>query len=448
MPAHADNEQGSDPVPTSDFDELIADLAPPGGPGAAFAVQQAGAVIHAAGHGLANVEWGIPIDTETVFRIGSITKQFTAAAIMRLAEQGKVDLDDPIERHLPDYPVNGRLITVRHLLHHTSGIKSYTSLPHFFRDLSRTDMPLAQLIDVFKDLGPDFQPGERFLYNNSGYVLLGAIIEACSGKDYATFLADAFFKPLGMASTRYLHDEPIVPKRASGYAEPAGALSNAPPLSMSLPHAAGALGSTVGDLLTWDRALRGGSVVSPASYAAMTTPGRLNDGSPLTYGFGLATLNYRGHAGITHGGGINGFLSNLTHWPDADLTIVVLSNSGAFPIQRAFYGLARRAMDLPDLVRTPVKPSVPDLAAAAGVYALDIGPLTLEASKGALASAFPVPGSLYRPFGKGEFFLEADPEVALHLKDLVDGAYQRLVFDAYGDRVTGRRRTSPDQTPT
>jgi D-alanyl-D-alanine carboxypeptidase len=439
-------DTAEDPVRTSDLDEVIAKLAPPAGPGAAIAVQQHGEVIHTASHGLANVEWGIPIAADTVFRIGSITKQFTAAAIMHLVEQGKIELDHPLERWLPDYPVNGRLITVRHLLNHTSGIKSYTSLPHFFRDISRQDMPLARLIDVFKDLEPDFEPGERFLYNNSGYVLLGAIIEACSGEDYATFLANTFFTPLGMTSTRYLHDEPIVPKRASGYAEAAGRLSNAPPLAMSLPHAAGALGATVGDLLIWDRALRGGHVVSPASYAAMTTPGRLNDGSPMTYGFGLATLNYRGHPGIGHGGGINGFLSNLTYWPDADLTIAVLSNSGSFPIQRAFYGLARRAMGLPDLHRRVVKAGENDLAAASGIYAFDIGPLTLEVKDGALASAFPAPGSLYRPFGKGRFFLEGDTEIALHFEDLVDGAYQSLGFEAYGERTPGRRQTSPGQT--
>lgn len=422
-----------------DFDEAISKLATPGGPGAAVAVQQGGEVIHAAGYGLANVEWNIPVDTETVFRIASITKQFTAAAIMRLVEQGKVSVDEPIERLLPGYPVSGRLITVRHLLNHTSGIKSYTSLPHFARDLMRKDIGLGELIDVFKDLEPDFAPGERFLYNNSGYILLGAIIEACSGKDYAAFLADELFAPLGMASTRYLNTEPIVAKRASGYTQTPAGMRNAAFMSMHLPHAAGALGSTVGDLLTWDRGLRGGQVVSPESYAAMITPGRLNDGSPMDYGFGLATSTYRGHRAVGHSGGINGFSTNLTHWPDSDLTVVVLANSNGFPIQQAFHVLARRALGLPDVIREPVTPTWGDIAAAAGVYSFEQGPVALTMAAGALVSTFPSPDSIYRSFGAGQFYLDQDPEVVLEFEKLVGGVYQRLVYESYGNRAVGNR---------
>jgi len=300
---------------SSDFDGVLAPHVRAEGPGAAVAVRHRGELIHNRGYGLANVEWNIPIDADTVFRIGSITKQFTAAAILKLMEEGALELDDPIERHLPDYPVGARRITVRHLLNHTSGIKSYTGLPNFFASLSQKELPVPEMIDVFKDLPPDFEPGERFLYNNSGYLLLGAIIERLSGKDYGTYLRDAFFTPLGLTRTRYLHDRPVTPKRAAGYERRDREVLNAAPLSMNWPHAAGALGSTVTDLLRWDEALRRGEIVSPASYALMTSPNRLNSGAPVKYGFGLGFSDYRGRRHVGHGGGINGFMTNLVHWP-------------------------------------------------------------------------------------------------------------------------------------
>ncbi len=256
----------------AEFDEVMNGLVTPEGPGAAVAVRQGGEVVHSAGYGLANVEWGNPIDTETVFRIGSITKQFTAAAILRLAADGKLAIDDPIERHLPDYPIRERRITLRHLLNHTSGVKSYTAMPVFMEIMAR-DLPLVELIARFREAPPDFAPGERYLYNNSGYVLLGAVIEAASGKSYEAFLREIFFEPLGLARTSYLHNHTIVPKRASGYAL-ARTLLNAALISMTLLHAAGALGSTAEDLLGWELALRGGRAVAPARLRCfMIAPG-------------------------------------------------------------------------------------------------------------------------------------------------------------------------------
>jgi CubicO group peptidase (beta-lactamase class C family) len=424
----------------AEFDAVMTQLAPPGGPGAAVAVRQGAQIVHAAGYGLADIEWGQPIDTDTVFRIGSITKQFTAAAILRLAEAGKLEVDDPIERHLPDYPVGERRITVRHLLNHTSGIKSITGVPGFATDLSRKDTSLAGMIDVFKELPPDFQPGERYLYNNSGYVLLGAIIEALAGMDYAAFLQREFFEPLGMTRTSYLSDTPIVTKRARGYVPGRDGIVNAPPISMTWPHAAGALGSTVGDLLTWNAALHGGKLLAPESYAAMTTPGALNDGKPMSYAFGLVRQTYREHPTIGHGGGINGFLTNLAHWPDDDLTIVVLANCGAFPIQRAAFGLARRALGLPDLRREAIEASDDELAACAGVYRFDAFPLQFRVKDGALTADFPRPRSVYRPMAPGAFFLADDPEATLEFEDRENGAYQRVAIQAYGgDPVRGVR---------
>jgi len=428
----------------ADFDAVLAPHYRENGAGAAVAVRHKGSLIHAKGYGLANVEWGEPIDLDTVFRIGSITKQFTAAAIMKLAEEGTLGIDDPIERHLPDYPVGARRITVRHLLHHTSGIRSYTSLSAWAEQMS-LDKSVAQIIDVFKDLPLDFEPGEQFLYNNSGYLLLGAIIERLSGKDYGTYLKNTFFGPLGMASTRYLSEAPITPKRAAGYQLSDRELINAMPLSMTWPHAAGALGSTVNDLLRWDEALRGGEVVSPASYAAMTTPGRLNNGEPTGYGFGLVTSEYRGRRGIGHGGGINGFVTNLAHWPDEDLTVVVLSNLVTFAVPQVSHALVRRALGLEDTQRSPVSLDRAELERCAGAYR--VGPATLPfvAEAEGLRSAWPTPGSLLLPLAADTFFPQRDPEVTVTFKTLKGDAYQRVVLGGYGEPVTGERAPEPTE---
>jgi CubicO group peptidase (beta-lactamase class C family) len=424
------------------FDEVMRGLVHADGPGAAVAVRRGGEIVHSAGYGLANVEWGIPIDTETVFRIGSITKQFTAAAVLKLAADGKLSLDDPLERHLPDYPVGARRITIRHLLNHTSGIKSYTAMPAF-AEIMRRDLPLAALIAVFKDAPPDFQPGQRFLYNNSGYILLGAVIEAASGQSYEAYLKQAFFEPLGLTRTSYLHNDPVVPKRASGYAQ-GRTLVNAPPLSMTLPHAAGALGSTAEDLLAWELALRGGPAVAAADYAAMTTPGRLNDGAPISYGFGLVNQTYRDHRLVGHGGGINGFVSNLAYWPGHDLAIAIVSNSSAFPVQQAAFALARRAIGEPDLTREAVALDDAALASCAGDYRFELGyTIPFKVRDGGLAAHFPIVGSVFRPFGPGAFFLASDPEVTLTFDEEQDGLCQRLVIGGYGEPTTGTRTTPP-----
>ncbi|HEY1750737.1 MAG TPA: serine hydrolase domain-containing protein [Caulobacteraceae bacterium] len=404
-----------------DLDAWMERFTSPGRPGAAVGVRQGGAVIHEAGYGLANLEWDIPIGTDTVFRLGSITKQFTAAAVVKLAEAGKLGLGDPLERWLADCPAPWRGVTVRQLLDHSAGIANYTDDDRFMTEEVRRDHSLAQLIEQFRDLPPDFAPGERYQYSNSGYVLLGAVIEAASGQDYETCLRTQLFEPLGLARTAYLYDEPIVPRRASGYVG-YRAPQNAPMISMYNPHAAGALGSTVGDLLRWEAALRGGEVVSAAGYRDMTTPGRFNDGAPMFYGLGLVRIAVRGETVIGHGGGINGFVTYLAHWPDHDLTVVVLANSGAFPVQQACFGLARRVLGQPDAAYEPVVLPDAALAARAGTYRFPTTEvLELQVKDGALAADFHHPGGVYRPFGDDRFFLADDPEIT-------------LVFE--GDRVT------------
>ena len=426
------------------FETVMNALIAPGGPGAAVGVRQGDQAPYLAGFGLADIEWGVAMTPDTVFRLGSITKQFTAAAIMLLVEDGKLGLDDVIQSVLTDYPTQGRTVTIRHLLNHTSGITNFNSRPEF---PERTDLTLAEVVRLFKDLPPDFAPGERFLYSNSGYVLLGAVIEAVSGMAYRRFLLERFFRPLGMRQTRYLYDEPIVAKRARGYAVGPKGVENARTMSMTLPHAAGGLGSTVGDLLTWNHALRNGHAISAQSYAAMIAPTRLNDGSVSEYGFGVFSWEFRGRTVIQHGGGINGFATILTHLPEDDLTVVVLANLETFPVDRTSLTLARRALDLPDLpVRPRITVAAEELARCAGTYELDYTPwpITIAAAGDLLTAPFPTPSSCYEPVTQAEFQCAEDPEMTLRFYQSGALGYERVAIKGPGSReAIGSRAATP-----
>jgi CubicO group peptidase (beta-lactamase class C family) len=326
--------------------------------GLAIAVVKGRDTIVAKGYGLADLENDVPATAQTVYRIGSITKQFTAAAIMQLVEAGRVSLDDELTKFLPAYPTAGHRVTVRHLLTHTSGIKSYTGLGAEFWEKSPLDLTHDQLLALFQDKPFDFAPGERFLYNNSGYYLLGVILEKVTGRPYGDYVRERLAAPLGLGGTLYCDESPLVKRRARGYARAEGKLVNARALSMKPPFSAGALCSTVLDLVAWTTALAGGRVVSPQSYALMTTAGRLNDGASTNYGFGLAPGALEGHSRVGHGGGINGFNTHLDHYPGDGLIVVVLANTeGANParlaerIARLVLGMPRPAVN--DLPLTP-----------------------------------------------------------------------------------------------
>lgn len=303
-------------------------------PGAAVLAMIDGKIILRKGYGMANLELGIPIKPEMVFRIGSITKQFTAVAIMKLVEQGKLSVTDDITKYLKDYPTHGHKITIHHLLNHTSGIKSYTNVKKMW-SLMRKDMTVKELIDFFKTQPMDFAPGERYLYNNSGYVLLGAIIEKVSGKSYETYIDENIFKPLGMNSSYYGSSTRIIPLRASGYKKEKNEFKNADYLSMTLPYAAGSLLSTVDDLHRWYQALEAGKVLSQKSLEQMYTPTKLNNGKTQNYGYGWSLGTSFGEKTIEHGGGINGFTTDALRVPEKKVFVTVLTN---FPQRQATAG--------------------------------------------------------------------------------------------------------------
>jgi len=368
------------------IDAVMKDVFKPNGPGAAAIVVKDGQTIYRKAYGSANLELGVPLQPDTVFRLGSITKQFTAAAILMLAEQGKLALSDPIDKYLPGYPMQGHVITVEHLLTHTSGIQSYTDIPGWMTTKIQAEMTVQELIDGFKKEPMQFAPGEEFRYNNSGYVLLGAIIEKASGQTYAAFLDEHIFKPLGMTGAHYGSNEPIIPKRAEGYTGPADAPRNSQYLSMTQPYAAGSLVMSVDDLARWDAALYTDALLTKGSREKMWTPYKLKDGKPTTYGYGWSVGKLRGHPFVEHGGGIPGFSTYATRMPDDHVYVAVLCNSDN-PAADPSY-LAKRIAALaigapfPEPVAIALDPKV--LERYVGVYEIDKASrrtVTLEGGK-------------------------------------------------------------------
>jgi len=282
-------------------------------------VAQDGKVLLDKGYGSANLEWDIPDSPHTKFRLGSLTKQFTAAAILLLEERGKLKTDDLVAKYLTDAPAAWGKITIGNLLTHTSGIPNFTSFPDYATTEATPTTP-EQLVARFRDKPLNFQPGEQWEYSNSGYVLLGYILEKISGQRYQDFVRDNLLAPLGMTESGYDSHAAIILHRASGYAPGANGPVNAGYIDMSIPFSAGALYSTTEDLLRWEQGLFGGKVLSAASLKKMTTPFK-ND-----YAYGLGVRTAHGYTVIEHGGGIEGFNTQLAYDPDRKLAVIVLGN--------------------------------------------------------------------------------------------------------------------------
>ena len=336
-------------------------------PSAAFAVIRGNDTLAYGAYGLADVDARRAPTAATIYEIGSITKQFTSAAIMKLVEQGRVRLDDDLSKYVPQFPLQGKKVSIRQLLNHTSGIHSYTSEPSWRKTwndvLSPDEIIKLVAADTF-----DFAPGSAWRYDNTGYVLLGMVIEKASGQKYAKYLDAQFFKPLGLKQTSYCPSHTSDPAFAIGYSKGPNGTVRAQFLDLSHPFAAGALCSTVGDLATWQRALDNGKVVSPASYALMTTDDTLNSGRKVNYGFGLVPGTFNGHKTISHTGGINGFATAATYVPDDSLSIVVFTNYDAESPQALAQNLLRVAYGEAPVARAgraaPTQAAAPSLSAA------------------------------------------------------------------------------------
>lgn len=300
-------------------------------------IAEKGEVIFKKGFGMANMEWEIPNQSDTKHRLGSITKQFTSMLIMQLVEQGKLKLDVPIITYLPDYPKpNGEKITIHHLLTHTSGIPNYTSFPDFFKNKSREPYSPEEFLKVFADSTLDFIPGEKFAYSNSGYFLLGVIIEKVTGKSYEVVLQENILDPLKMKDTGFDHHNVILKNRASGYERKGRSYINANYLDMSIPYAAGSLYSTVEDLYLWDQALYTEKIISKKYRDLLFNPYIPAFGGHYGYGWAIGkvpigktndSLNV-----VNHGGGINGFNTLISRIPSDNNLIVLLNNTGGAPL--------------------------------------------------------------------------------------------------------------------
>ena len=318
-------------------------------------VAEKGHVLFKKGYGMANMEWYIPNTPDTKFRLGSITKQLTAMLIMQLVEQGKLKLTEPITTYLPDYPkATGSKITVHHLLTHTAGVPNYTSFPKFFETASREPFTPTDFLKKFQDMPLEFEPGTKFSYSNSGYFLLGVLIEKVTGKPYAQVLQEQILTPAQLRDTGYDLFAPIMPKRAAGYEKDRGGYVNAPYLDMSIPYAAGSLYSTVEDLYKWDQALYTDKLLSAAGKATMFTP--FKDGYAYGWGVGRTKVGERKDSllVISHGGGINGFNTLITRAPQDKQLIVLLNNTGGAPLNDMQRNIFRILYDQP--VEAPKKP--------------------------------------------------------------------------------------------
>lgn len=292
-------------------------------PGLALTILQNGQSMKTAAYGLANLELSVPVKTDTVFEIGSVTKQFTAATVLLLVQDGKINVDEKIERYLGPIPASWQEITVRHLLTHTSGIKSYTGLDGF--ELRR-HLTQKQFIAAIGKQPLEFQPGRAWKYSNTGFNLLGFIVENISGKNYWDFLSDRILRPLGMTSTTNRLPGLILTNRASGY-ELTNHIHINRDYDLTDVFSAGALLSTVGDLARWNNALDGEQLLNAASKRAMWEPARLTDGTATQYGFGWRIETFEGHKNIGHGGSTSGFSATIQRFPDDKLAIIILTNT-------------------------------------------------------------------------------------------------------------------------
>jgi CubicO group peptidase (beta-lactamase class C family) len=357
-------------------DALLRQAYPADGPGAAVIVTDDSKVVYEGSRGLADVAAKRPITPDTVFRMGSITKQFSAAVMLQLVAEGKVSLDDKLSKFFPDYPKPGADATVAQLLNHTVGVQSYTSIPGWMveqntnRAYSTEDM-IAQ----FRNLPSPSKPGEKWDYNNSGYVLVGAVIEKVTGKPWHVNVDERIARPLGLTTIRYGVLENETPHMARGYTERAGKVADAQKIHMSVPHAAGALIGSVEDLAKWNDALRHGKVIPAEQYAKMNSPTLLPDGSTAKYGFGMRMSEVRSHPALGHGGGIFGFSTASIYLPKEDVFVAVFANSDAPKTSPdlLMLKLAALAVDDPFPSFKPVALDPKAVEPWVGLYKLDEG---------------------------------------------------------------------------
>jgi CubicO group peptidase (beta-lactamase class C family) len=297
--------------------------------GASIAVIRGSDTIAVKGYGKANLELGVATPANAIYEIGSVTKQFTGAAIMQLVEQGRLSLDDDLGRWVPEFKANGRRLPLRRLLDHTSGIRSYTEI-EAARAIIPLTLPRDTLLRLVEGAGYDFEPGEEQIYNNSAFYLAGLVIEKVTGMPYAQYVEEKLLRPAGMRDAHYCSESAVRPRKTSGYDWDGKALIQKRPLSHLWPYAAGSLCSTAVDLVRWNEALhRSRRILGAAAYREMTTADTLRDGARIGYAKGLGLYPVLGRPALHHGGGINGWTTHNLYFPAESLSVVVLFNSAS-----------------------------------------------------------------------------------------------------------------------
>jgi len=353
---------------TRDADAAMAAAIDTGGSGAVVLIARGDTVLYRKARGMAEVELGVPLSSDQVFRIASITKSFTAALLVQMAARGKVTLDAPAIRYLPDVPLDPR-ITLRQLLSHTAGVAENDAVPQ--PPFGNGEVPLADQVRRIAARPPNFAPGTAQRYSNAGYILLAAVIEKVTGQSWDEAMRTRLFVPLGLADTAYDRADTVVPGRVVGYATDKGVLRNAAPFNVSIPKTAGSLRSTATDLLRWMRALSQGKVVGTEGFAEMSRPALASVGVQDRYGLGLYRWQVRGQDAIGHTGQINGFASALFYLPAEDATVVVLANNDRFDAQALARRMAAIVIGKPYPLLTADQALPRDAAALVGTYGND-----------------------------------------------------------------------------
>jgi len=325
------------------IDSLIQKEIDKNGPGGVFLVSKGGVPVYRKAFGKSNLELDVDMNPENVFQIGSLTKQFTSIAILMLVEQGKINLDDEITKFIPDYPTQEQSITIHNLLTHTSGIKDYTSMGSIMK-IAKNDLTPAEIIDFFKNEPMDFKAGDKYKYNNSGYAILGFIIELISGMTYEEFIEINIFQRIGMNSSRYASDKEIVKNRAYGYHK-RDEFTNKRYISLNLPYASGSLMSCVDDMLLWQKAIKNNLLISTSTIEKAFTKYTLNNGEFFTYGYGWHLKEIEGTPSREHGGSIFGFKAMGVYLPDEDIYVIGLSNCDCISPTQLSRDIAKLAIE-------------------------------------------------------------------------------------------------------
>jgi CubicO group peptidase (beta-lactamase class C family) len=385
------------------------------------------------GYGKANVEWDIPMPVDAMFEIGSVTKQFTAVAVLQLRDEGKLTLDDHITKWLPDFDTRGNRVTLRHLLDHTSGILGLTEIPEFGLLASNPRFPRDSGYALIARQPFQFATGTAQVYNNSAFWLLGLVVEKASGVSYEDYVEKKIFEPLGMTRSMYCNGSENIPRRAHGYGVQNGVIRRAPMNVHTWPYAAGSLCSTAGDMVTWLKSLHGGKVLSPRSYAEMIAPAKLADGTPLRYGMGIGVgKDSRGIEFIGHGGSIAGFGAEAVWYPAAQMAVVVLMNSSGNISPGAVAG--ELAAEILPWERPTASAFTGDAESLVGTYR---GPsrgrdMVVEVTRTPEGPAFSINGSQARvlPWVEGLTFRAGGPLLTFRREGGDAGAVTELRFDA------------------